>query len=144
MSSVSGISSGNTYQNRVQNLKQRQTDFQDMVTAIQSNDLTGAQKALTALQNDNQGVSQITSAQQSTQNNPLDTDLNSLASALSSGDLTGAQKAFAALQQDIQNGEQVHHRHHHGHHYQNSTAAITGTDGNTNTPAGTSTVKVTA
>ena len=157
MSAVCGISSGsNSYQNVMQsNWKQQQQDFQDMITAIQSGNLTGAQQALTAIQGSNaqntsssntQSVSQVGSAGQlSNQNNSILTDYNNLASALSSGDLTAAQQAFTSLQQDIQNTQnagQVHHHHHHHHYPQNATATSTGSDGSTSTTNGTTTSSI--
>ena len=145
MSTVSGISLGsNSCQNVMQsNWKQQQQEFQDMITALQSGNLTGAQQALTAVQGSHtQSVSQVGSAGQlSNQNNSILTDYNNLASALSSGDLTAAQQAFSSLQQDIQNTQnagQVHHHHHHHHYPQNATAS-TGSDGSTSTTNGTTT-----
>jgi hypothetical protein len=144
MSSVSGISSyNNSYQNVLQsNWKQRKQDFEDMITAIQSSDLAGAQKALAAFQSTyTQSVSQVDNGeQQSNQNSPILTDYNSLANALSSGDLTGAQQAFTSLLQDIQNMQnagQVHHHHHHHHHYAQNATASTGSNGSTSTTDGT-------
>jgi len=58
MSAVCGISSGsNSYQNVMQsNWKQQQQDFQDMITALQSGNLTEAQQAFTSLQQDIQNT----------------------------------------------------------------------------------------
>ncbi len=58
MSTVSGISSGsNSYQNVMQsNWKQRQQDFQDIITDIQSSNLTAAQQAFTSLQQNIQNM----------------------------------------------------------------------------------------
>ena len=107
--SISAITSGNTYQasNIQSKYKQQMQDFQDLAGALQSGDLSGAQKAFTTLQND------LPNIQQGGQNNPLSSDFSDLASALKSGNLQDAQKAFAKLQQDMQAVQQGHHRHHH-------------------------------
>lgn len=104
--------------------KQIKQDFNDLATALQSGDLSGAQQAFTALQKDSpqlaQGLNNAT--------DPLGKALGNLASALKSGDLAGAQKAFAALQQIAQG---VRHGHHHradAADLSGSTSGTVGTD----------------
>lgn len=77
-------------------------DFNTLATALQSGDLTGAQKAFATLQQDMQNTGQTQSAQQTSQTSQQNNDFNTLAKALQSGDLTGAQQAFTSLMQDAQ------------------------------------------
>jgi len=120
---ISGIGSTlNAYQPHVQsNFKQRQQDFQNLASALQSGDLTGAQTAFTALQKLRQGPQTPSGQQGSNTTNPIRTDFTALGTALQSGDIAGAQSAFATLQKDFQSlqqgqgGQHVagHHPHHH-------------------------------
>jgi hypothetical protein len=77
-------------------------DLNTLATALQSGDLTGAQKAFATLQQDMQNTGQTQSAQQTSQTSQQNNDFNTLAKALQSGDLTGAQQAFTSLMQDAQ------------------------------------------
>ena len=111
--SISSISaSTNTYQayqtSGQNNLKQIQQEFQDLTTALQSSDLTGAQKAITDLQQ----LMPNSSAGNQTQN-AFATDLNALGQALQSGNVSDAQADFTKLQQDAQSVQGHHHHHHH-------------------------------
>ncbi len=138
---VSGVSSAvNPYLSTLQtDLNQRKANFQALGSALQSGDLTAAQKAfaefIQSLQKGSQG--QAPGGQSS---DPFSADLQTLGNALQSGDLASAQKAFAALQQDLQ---KVHGRHHHHHHKpsttsstdtmsSSSTGTVNGTDGGIN------------
>ena len=87
------------------------TDFQTLGQALQSGDLSGAQKAFAQLQQDMQAVQgnhhrrrhhKVSANEQGSGQNTLATDFQALGQALQSGDLSGAQKAFAQLQQDFQ------------------------------------------
>jgi len=124
--SISSISSVTdpyqTYQttNGQNNFAQFRKDFQAIGSALQSGDLTGAEKAFTDLQQlmPNSSTSNQT---QNAQQNPFATDMNALSSALSgTGNLNDAQAAYAKLQQDMQS-VQGHHHHHH-HHKASSTS----------------------
>lgn len=111
--SISSISaSTNTYQayqtSGQNNLKQIRQDFQDLASALQSSDLTGAQKAITDLQQ----LMPNSSASNQTPN-AFATDLNTLGQALQSGNVSDAQADFAKLQQDAQSVQGHHHHHHH-------------------------------
>lgn len=104
--------------------KQIKQDFNDLATALQSGDLSGAQQAFASLQQDSpqlaRGLNNAT--------DPMGKALGNLASALKSGDLSGAQKAFAALQQVAQG---VRHGHHHradAADLSGGTSGATGTD----------------
>ena len=119
--SISGISaSTDPYQayqaNGQNNVKQFRQDFQDLASALQSGDLSGAQQAFAALQqllpNPSAG-SQTSTGQQGNGQNPFSADFSALDQALKSGDLKGAQDAFAKLQQDMQSVKGHHHHHHH-------------------------------
>jgi len=102
------------------NLKQNQTEFQQLAQALQSGRLSSAQQVFCALTQNAPSSTAIL-------NTRLGKDVSTLGSDLQSGNLTAAQKAYAALQQDVQNAtssEQVHYRHHHGGHVaQNPTNA---------------------
>ena len=76
--------------------QQRQQNSKDLFSALQSGDLTGAQKAFSALTG---GTSNVNS------NSPL----AQIGQALKNGDVAGAQKAA----QQIQAKHSGHH-HHHG------------------------------
>jgi hypothetical protein len=119
--SISGISaSTDPYQayqaNGQNNLKQFRQDFQDLASALKIGDLSGAQKAFTALQpllpNPSAG-NQTSTDQQGSGQNPFAADFSALDQALKSGDLKNTQAAFAKLQQDMQSVQGHHHHHHH-------------------------------
>jgi hypothetical protein len=111
--SISSISaSTNTYQayqtSGQNKFAQFQQDFQDLTSALQSSDLTGAQKAITELQQ------LMPNSSASTQPpNAFATDLNATGQALQSGNVSDAQADFAKLQQDVQSVQGHHHHHHH-------------------------------
>jgi len=115
-------------------------DFQGLETALLNGDVSGAQSALSSLQqtisaapgssNPNSIMSQLGNS-----NSQLGQDLQSVSSALSSNDVQGAQKAFAKLQQDLESarqsaGAQGHHGH-HGHHAHASTDTDNGASATT-------------
>ena len=79
--------------------------------ALQSGDLSGAQKAFASLQQllPSSSVNQAQNTQQTDQST-FTTDLNALGQALQSSDLSKAQDAFAKLLQDMQSAQKVHHR----------------------------------
>ena len=89
-------------------------DFKALSSALQSNDLSGAQQDFAALQQDAPVFAQALSNAQSTSTAASAGDLKSLASALQSNDLTGAQSALGAFKQDMASTAGVghHHRHH--------------------------------
>ena len=95
--------------------KKARADFKALSSALQSNDLTGAQQDFAALQQDAPVFAQALSNAQTTSTASPVSDLKSLSSALQSNDLTGAQSALAALKQDVSTTAGVghHHRHHH-------------------------------
>jgi hypothetical protein len=122
--SISGISaSTNTYQayqtSGQNKFAQFREDFQDLTNALQSSDLTGAQKAVTDLQQ----LMPNSSAGDQTQN-AFATDLNAVGQALQSGDQSDVQAAFAKLQQDVQSVQGHHH-----HHQDNAAASPQSTTG---------------
>lgn len=110
------------YQPQVQSaFQQRAQDFKALQTALDSGDLSAAQQAFTALQQDRPNAAQNTQSSTNsapTQPNQLGKDLQSLQSALQSGDIDSAQSAFATLKQDLKSVGGLHHAHgHHGHHH---------------------------
>jgi hypothetical protein len=84
------------------------TEFQQLTQALQSGNMTTAQKAFSALTSSMTG-----SGLQSVQ---LTQDLNALGSALQSGNLSGAQSAYSSVQQNLQssNPSAAHHHRMHG------------------------------
>jgi hypothetical protein len=76
-------------------LQQRRNEFEQLSQALQSGDLSAAQKAYISL-------TQVSSNSSfsSNQNRPLAQDFQALGKALQSGDLQGAQTAFAQFQKD--------------------------------------------
>jgi hypothetical protein len=120
MMSISGIAPDPTaYQNYAASpFQQVRKDFASLKTSLTSGDLTGAQKAFTALTQD---LQTIQSGQQAGAGSLLENDLAAIGNALQSNDLAGAQKALATLTQDMQKVRQsqggrqgpkaLHHRH---------------------------------
>lgn len=135
--SIPSISGTNLYQaNQVSwqnNVAQRQKDFQDLASALQSGNLVGAQKAFADLQqlqpNFSAGI-QTQNGQPGSVQSPLATDFSALGQALQSGDLPKAKDAFAKLLQDMQS-VQGHHRHHH----HKASASIQSTASTTSSPS---------
>ncbi len=135
MSSINSLGSNAASNSGVDStaFQQRQTDFQSLAAALQSNDLASAQQALTQIQKDNPKLAQALQnlgSNASNGNSPLG-DLSNLATALNSGNLNGAQAAFKALQS---------HRH-HGHHRAAPKQAVSAsdTDGDSDGSTGPST-----
>src|ERR1700722_14130477 len=99
--SISALSSNlisdlSQQQNPFQEIKQ---DFQQLASALQSGDLSGAQSAYASIQQvlgANQGLGN------STGSNTLQNDFAALGQALQSGALDQAQSAFSQLQTDAQ------------------------------------------
>jgi outer membrane protein assembly factor BamD (BamD/ComL family) len=126
-----------------------QQDYTQLASALQSGNLTDAQSAFSALQQElqTQGGATATSAatNSTTGTDPITNDFNALGQALASGNLTQAQSAFSQLQNDVQTAEasgsqsqgagtavQGHHHHHHhgggGDVSAESTTTTTDTD----------------
>jgi hypothetical protein len=104
--SISALSS-----NLVNDLSQQQNpfrqirqDFNQLASALQSGDLSGAQSAFSSLQQLLQGRQSNASS-----NGPstIQTDFASLGQALQSGDLNQAQNVFSQLQKDLQAARQA-------------------------------------
>jgi outer membrane protein assembly factor BamD (BamD/ComL family) len=134
MSSVSSIASAtNTNQTTSQNnFFQIRKDFNSIGSALQSGNLSDAQSALSAFQQDLQSSSQLSSTQPFGTNTQANTDYQNLTSALQSGNLSDAQKAYSSLQSDLQSS-QTHkgHRHHHGSWGGSAASLINNLDTNT-------------
>ncbi|MHB1241647.1 MAG: hypothetical protein ACYC18_14280, partial [Gammaproteobacteria bacterium] len=108
--------------------QQRRTDFQQLAQSLKAGDLSGAQQAFAALQQDFQGVSTIQGGSSaSTQvgavgatsggGSTLTSDLTAVGNALQSGNLSSAQNSFATLMQALQGA-------HHGHHHHYGSGAV--------------------
>jgi DNA-binding FadR family transcriptional regulator len=91
-------------QNPFQEIKQ---DFQQLASALQSGDLSGAQSAYSNIQQ-LLGANSGSSASTTSSNGPstLQNDFAALGQALQSGDLSTAQSAFSQLQSDFQAARQ--------------------------------------
>jgi hypothetical protein len=108
---ISVISSGSSlFQHDAQEqLQQARQDFTDLAKSLRSGDLSGAQKAFTALTRDMQNTGQAQEREEATPGR-LDRDLETLDSALQSGDLGTARHAFAALKRDMEKAGLTGHR----------------------------------
>jgi outer membrane protein assembly factor BamD (BamD/ComL family) len=124
--SIAGIASSIFSQlGGVQNNKQNQTqtEFQQLAQDLQAGNLTQAQNAFAALQQ-NAPVGQVSTS------NPLSQAFSALGTDLKAGNLSAAQQDFANIQQDVANvqqagqqGGQVHHHHHHSATQSSSTGS---------------------
>jgi hypothetical protein len=85
--------------------------FEELASALQSNNLSAAQQAYNTLSS-----MMPNAASGSGSSSPFDTAFQALGQALQSGNLQGAQQAFSNLQQDAIQGAGMggHHHHHHG------------------------------
>lgn len=111
ISSISGLAT-NPFQSQTNQANFRQT-FNQLVSALNSQDLSTAQQAFSALsqlQSTGQGPS-------ANSNSPLAKALSQVGQALQNGDLAGAQQALSTLQQ-----AHGHHHGHHGHHGGNGSS----------------------
>ena len=104
--SISSISSAQTSYQPSSSQSAFRQDFGQLVSALNSGNLSGAQQAfatLSNLQRNGQGPG-------SNPNSPFSQALSQIGQALQNGDLGGAQQALASLQQ----ARGGHHGHHHG------------------------------
>jgi hypothetical protein len=113
MSNISSVASAtNPYAITNQNpFEQSFSDLKAIGTALQSGDLTGAQNALTAFQQNLPGSSQTSASSPFGKNTQANQDYQALNTALQSGDQAGAQKAYASLQSDLKAAHKGHHHH---------------------------------
>jgi hypothetical protein len=88
-------------------LQDRYHDFNNLQSALQNGNISNAQQAFAAFQQDAQKTAQLSGANSlfgaGTQ---ASKDLQALGGALKSADLSGAQKAFATLTRDITSASQ--------------------------------------
>ncbi|HTX17728.1 MAG TPA: hypothetical protein VMG34_03625 [Bacteroidota bacterium] len=118
--SVQGVSgSTNPYLSNLQGgYSSAGSAFKNLVSALQSGNLTGAQGAYSALQNlfQGSGAAQSSSSKSSSpEQSQVSADFAALGNALQSGNLSAAQDAMKKLAQDAQSSQRAH-RHHHHHH----------------------------
>lgn len=105
---------------------QFRSDFASLLDAVKSGDMSAAQQALTAVQNDRASVATY-STQPSQGKGQFSTDLKSLFDAVQTGNQSAAQQALTQLQTDAQQQAQTRGAHggghgHHHHHHGSSTA----------------------
>jgi hypothetical protein len=116
-------------------------DFSQLVSSLNSGDLSGAQQAYSALsqlQSSGQGPS-------ANSNNPVSQALSQIGQALQNGNLGGAQQALSSLQQS--KGSHHSHGHHHGGGGASASTAASTTSSTATDPgtvSGTNTVNITA
>ena len=79
-------------------------EWKALQTALKQGNLSAAQTAFSAIQQNMPAGPQGSQSNQSSSNNPMAQAMSNLESALSKGDLTGAQTAFSTLQSDMQKG----------------------------------------
>lgn len=112
--------------NQTSPLRKIRQDFDQLGQALSAGDLSGAQQAFAAYQQDLQGLQQASAAQPVAQNaqTTLQDAVSALGTALNAGDVSGAQKAFTAMQQALQHaGGHMHHHHPHAQAAQALTVA---------------------
>ncbi|HSY18918.1 MAG TPA: hypothetical protein VK815_11310 [Candidatus Acidoferrales bacterium] len=143
MSSISSVTPAtNPYQITTQNtFAQSVNDFKAIGSALQSGDLSSAQSALAAFQQNQPAAAQSANSQPFGKNNQANTDYQTLTTALQSGDLAGAQKAFSSIQSDLKSAQAAHkgHGHHHHHEASSATTATTAATSSTSTTPGSAT-----
>ncbi len=126
--SIAGIASSLFSQiNNLQNTQQAtvQNEFQQLAQDLQAGNLTQAQSAFAALQQ-NAPAGAVSGS-------PLSQAFSVLGQDLQSGNLTGAQQAFSNIQQDFQQAaQQTGQGHHHHHHVQDSQNSSTSSSQPTN------------
>jgi hypothetical protein len=133
VSSLSSASNPYAQSAQVSPYRQARTDFSALSQALTSGNLSGAQQAFSAFQQDMQGIqsaqgAQTASAQTGTSN--FQSQLSSVGLALQSGNLTAAKNAFASLQQGVQQSAQLASGHaHHLHHAARSALTSLATPG---------------
>ncbi len=140
-------------------VKQGKQDFSQLLSALQSGDVSGAQQAYAAMQQllpgfqasanstDASAASSTTStaAASTTSGNisagTVGTDFSALGTALNSGSLSGAQEAVAKLQKDALAFRQEHHKFgnlEHAKNVYNSMQASTSTNSSNATSSASS------
>jgi len=141
--SVQGVSANtNPYLSNLQGgYSSAGSAFKNLVTALQSGDLTGAQNPYSALQSifqSNAGTKTASLTSSNGEQNQVSTDFAALGKALQSGNISAAQDAMKKLAQDMQSSQRTHHHHHHGTHAASDATApsststdVTATSGST-------------
>ena len=125
--SISAISNSSaTYQPNQQDGALQ--DFMQLIKAIKSGDLKGAQQAYAAF-----SQAKLTSGAQTDPNSPFSEALKQIGQALQSGNIGDAQQALSSLQ------NQMHAGHHHRHHVK----ADAGNSVDSTTPTATNTSSTT-
>jgi hypothetical protein len=141
MSTIAGVASTtNSHQTADQNgFAQIIKDFNSMGRALQSGQVSTAQTALSAFQQDLQGNARTSASQPFGNNSQANTDYQSLVGALQSGDLSSAQKAFASLKTDLNAAQTSTKTARRGHHHRGSGGASAGSliNGLTTSPTAT-------
>lgn len=101
------------------NVGQPVQDLKALQSALSSGNISDAQQAFAAFQNDLLSTSPtLMNTSPPTQSNQISTDMDSLSKALQSNDISSAQQAFANLKHDLRT---TWHPHHHGQHHGDAT-----------------------
>jgi len=100
---------------------QIKTDLSNLAAAVQSGNMTDAQTALAAYEQDKDPQRDVAPAQAGDASSAFAQVLNSLLQSVQSGDADGIKASGTALTKDVQSLSQsegsrgVHHHHHHHH-----------------------------
>ena len=119
---ISAISSSGA--SPISNFQTFRQDFSQLVSALQSGDLSDAQNAYATL----------SSSPLAQGNGPFAQAIQQIGNYLQQGDLADAQKAMTALQQQMQ--AHGHHHHHHGGGLQGASDASSASSTNGSTSNG--------
>lgn len=120
ISSISNLTTAAPTQSATSPYRKIKQDLQELGTALQSGNLSGARTAFATLQQDAPNLT--AQSQNANTTNPRAQALAALGTALQSGNLAQAQQAFANLQQVTQ-GSMAAQGHHHHHHHSGGGAA---------------------
>jgi|HubBroStandDraft_1064217.scaffolds.fasta_scaffold352184_2 hypothetical protein len=114
--------------------RQAKIDYSTLSQTLAAGNLSGAQQAYSALQQDVQGIQSAQGAQAasgSSGTSNVQSQLSAVGQALQSGNLTAAKNAFASLQQGVHQSAQLATGHAHHHHGARSTLASFAAPGST-------------
>jgi len=141
MSSLSALTSSSSV-NPFQQIRQ---DFQALGTALQSGNLSGAQSAMSGLQQAQQSLplppSSIVSLQganSSTGSSAVASGMATLASDLQFGNLSAAQSVYQQIQSQMQSAQGAGHHGGHGGHHGGGIGALLGASSSSSSSSGTS------
>jgi hypothetical protein len=113
---------------------QIKTDLSNLTAAVQAGNMTDAQTALAAYEQDKDSLRDAGSAQVSDASSAFAQNLTSLLQSVQSGDAEGIKASGTALAKDVQSlsqSEGSHGVHHHHHHHASPPSGATDAAGET-------------